>query len=910
MCIITNLILNLFPFTAQGSEGRPPSECSASSSRPASETPRPSVERDHKRKIQDDAERLRLKSSDSKMRGKRTKNRSSSSPLEANVCSGGRSVVNKAIAPLTNINCDNSAGSQNFSGVPYMSTKNGQADVQNNNTLSNGSSLHLHLMPMHTMPTDGLVPESSEAIPNVNTKINTDNCVPSQRADAGPDGKLPIPRLPKASNKQAVQNYIVFPPPNQACQQQLQPQQQMQLQSSVVSQKQKYKPIKPKPYLDDKLHLKEDDPSRHLPASAEIDSPLPQNGVLKTEGSVPKSGNDAIIGCLEKDALDDYLHGGSNSQEQEEELMQYFPQQSQAQTQNQSMHIDSSSSVDKISQLRLLLERNMNQDLAGKTLQYQNGLSAAASLSLLSQRSQQKQSLILPSLLGAQHNSARRVSFEVPGDPESATNGVPPSPNTKQRFSFTPISPRPYSPTKSSSANVSPFVSPRNTPIPRRMSSQPVTTYMQSAASTMYSGKPVHKANLPRTIMRSMSVNSEAVSPFQAVNHRSFVSSSKPVEFVNQMNMDVKPDINSLQDMGNPSNSHGNACSSWNPSSQNFTSALPPLQLPRSQYQVSMSAPQSPVIHTSKSMKRNSFNFRKETRAHSFDVESSNIEPDSLLLSISGGPQVQNIPDRYSQEVSELFPEDDAMVCLPSMPSMSPFRSQSVPLRRMVNSVAVSPMPATALPSPHYGPPSCQQGFFNFNTYTPGSSVAPTPVPSEVADFGLESDGIHPSPVSNSLQDLELMRDGLGNCGTPQGENMTTESLNPDLLNEMFRMFEEGKNDAQQAPQDFPQTPEQYKPDPDTTLRGDPLFSSFRLQAVGSDCSSCPEEQLTLSGGQGVATNSADPILNEFNSIANAAAVQPDMNSLLEEAPSSFMTEDLECEISQLTREVDNSATQ
>ena len=114
------------------------------------------------------------------MRGKRTKNRSSSSPLEGNASSGRRSAANKAIAPLTNINCDNSAGSQNFSGVPYMSIKNGQADVQNNNTLhSNGSSLHSHIMPMHTMPTDGLVPESSEkANPNMNTKINTDNFLP------------------------------------------------------------------------------------------------------------------------------------------------------------------------------------------------------------------------------------------------------------------------------------------------------------------------------------------------------------------------------------------------------------------------------------------------------------------------------------------------------------------------------------------------------------------------------------------------------------------------------------------------------------------------------------------------------------------------------------------------------------
>lgn len=874
-----------------GSEGRPPSSCSAGPSRPASETPRSSIERDHKRKMQDDVERARLKTTDTKMRSKRTKQRSSSSPLDANPppSGGRRSVTSKVASPLTNPNCDNLTTGQPFSGVPYANTKNGQADVQNNNTLlSNGSALDVR-SGLHPLYNDTL---GSEA--GVNASIGADYM--GQRPDAGLDGKLPIPRLPKPNNKQAMQNYMnaPFAPPYMAGTGQ---QQQIQNQSPVPAQKQKYKPIKPKPNMNETAGLKsEDDPMKQPSIVSD------ENGALKGVASSQKAGNEAIIGCLEKDALDDYLHGGSNSQEQEEELMQYFPQQTAVQ---QPMQVDSANSLDKISQLRRLLERNMNQDLSGKVPQYQNGLSAAASLSLMSQRSQQKQALIPPALLTCQHNSARRVSFEIPCDPDSAASSIPPSPNTKQRFSFTPISPRPYSPTKSSSANASPFVSPRNTPIPRRMSTQPTTTFMQSTASTMYPGKSMHKANLPRTMMRSMSVNSETcgLSPFQAVHHRPFVSSMKATD---HMNVDVKPDVNSLQDLGNPNDCHGNVYPpAWNPTSQSHTGALPPLQVPRSQYQVSMSAPQSPVVHYSKSVKKNVFNFRKESRAHSFDMESSNHlpsvdfknQPD--LPSCHSGSQPHSITDKYSDEMGELFPEEDLMMPaqLSSVQGMSTFRSQSVPLRRMVNSAAVSPMPNTALPSPHYGPPQNQPCYFNFNQYTPGSSVAPTPVPSEVADFGIDNEGIHPSPVPapGSLQDLH---DGL-----------TSDSINPDILNEMFSMFDEGKADGQQASQDFPQTPEQYKPDPETTLRGDPLFSSFRLQAVGSECGpgSCSEDQLSLSAAQSTITTSADPILNELNSMANTGNTQPDMDSLMEDAPSSFMTDDLESEISQLTREVGNS---
>lgn len=70
-------------------------------------------------------------------------------------------------------------------------------------------------------------------------------------------------------------------------------------------------------------------------------------------------------------------------------------------------------------------------------------------------------------------SARRRVSFEIPPHQEDA---VPPSPNTRRKnFNFMPISPGPVSPrSKCSSTTASPFVSPRNTPVPR---SKPATSY-------------------------------------------------------------------------------------------------------------------------------------------------------------------------------------------------------------------------------------------------------------------------------------------------------------------------------------------------------------------------------------------------------------------------------------------------
>lgn len=89
----------------------------------------------------------------------------------------------------------------------------------------------------------------------------------------------------------------------------------------------------------------------------------------------------------------------------------------------------------------------------------------------------------LPTAIG---QARRRVSFDTRPHEEA----VPPSPNTRRKlFSFMPISPGPQSPnglqSKCSSTNASPFVSPRNTPVPRTKNNA------HQNAGLSLSGKPI-----------------------------------------------------------------------------------------------------------------------------------------------------------------------------------------------------------------------------------------------------------------------------------------------------------------------------------------------------------------------------------------------------------------------------------
>ncbi|KAL1512847.1 hypothetical protein ABEB36_002364 [Hypothenemus hampei] len=182
------------------------------------------------------------------------------------------------------------------------------------------------------------------------------------------------------------------------------------------------------------------------------------------------------ISNVAKDAMDEYL--GTNNSQHEEELSKYF-------NANEPPPAITSSDLDqtsKLSTLRQLLEQNgISEKRAAHVPNAQHVLSTTVALpdgvrtfsNSISTLPQQITTTpynlmqVLPTLPSLP--TRRRVSFETPVQEETS---VPPSPNTRSKnFSFTPISPGPHSPnstqSKCSSTSASPFVSPRNTPVPR-----------------------------------------------------------------------------------------------------------------------------------------------------------------------------------------------------------------------------------------------------------------------------------------------------------------------------------------------------------------------------------------------------------------------------------------------------------
>lgn len=191
------------------------------------------------------------------------------------------------------------------------------------------------------------------------------------------------------------------------------------------------------------------------------------------------------LGTIDPDSLDDYLNGGNNSQEQEEELLQYFQQG------NTDVEVDIipptelSSRSDKVSELRFLLQQNLKASTSRPNPTPVNV-----------PEKQEVCEKLVNSIVNHTNtaNIRRRVSFEtnvIEHDSIMVSHTVPQSPNTRRRiFNFTPISPGPHSPingraSKCNSANASPFVSPRNTPVPRSKSNLQNGYRSRSAKKTL-----------------------------------------------------------------------------------------------------------------------------------------------------------------------------------------------------------------------------------------------------------------------------------------------------------------------------------------------------------------------------------------------------------------------------------------
>lgn len=432
--------------------------------------------------------------------------------------------------------------------------------------------------------------------------------------------------------------------------------------------------------------------------------------------------NDKLC-TIDPDALDDYLNGGNNSQEQEEELLQYFQQSnsssSDAEANNIATDTEQVSRSDKVSQLRLILQQNLKagtihppSDSASTTNVRQNVPAEKPEVI-------QKHNLILPTLLNHpnQANTRRRVSFETNvvehiQDSSNLSNTVPQSPNTRRRiFNFTPISPGPHSPingraSKPNSANASPFVSPRNTPVPR------------SRNNTQANGSRSRSSQ--KTLARSISCSM----PYTSKTDTFVVPTSGP-ELTRQM-----------------------------------------------------SAPQSPLACTKSSEVQVSTNIShgtivpKQEQLHgprSATFLPSDLTPQKqLLINYPSQENLQEIKNIYQknqptdQEISDLFHAGKQFTT-----DQLYYRSQSVPLHRMVNPTLTSP-----LYTRHYLT-SFQSQSFNPST---SSSVAPTPVPSEFNDFGPMGqsdnsayllDDVDPNFISDSqhflIEDKEITPENITN---------------------------------------------------------------------------------------------------------------------------------------------------
>lgn len=439
------------------------------------------------------------------------------------------------------------------------------------------------------------------------------------------------------------------------------------------------------------------------------------------------------LGSIDSDALDDYLNGGNNSQEQEEELLQYFQQSnsSSSDVEANTITIDEQiSRSDKVSQLRLILQQN----LKGGTVHAPDVLPATIIRQNVEKREiTQKHNLILPTLLNHsnQNNTKRRVSFETNviehvQDSNTITNTVPQSPNTRRRiFNFTPISPGPHSPingraSKSNSANASPFVSPRNTPVPRSRSN------LQASNSRAR----VHKS-LSRSISCSM--------PYTSKNDTFVVPTSGP-ELVRQASS---------------------------------TPQLPLISTKSSEVQVDSNSTQISVTK------------REGQGSQCAAFLSSDLAPQKqLLINYPSQENLQEIKNVYQksqpdQEISELFHNNKQF-------TNELYRSQSVPLHRMVNPALMSPI------STQHCLSSFQSQSFNPST---NSSIAPTPVPSEFNDFG--SMGQSEGPSTYLLDDVDP-----NFISDDQNFLMSDKEITPENITNILNILdEEGTQSLQIIPE-------------------------------------------------------------------------------------------------------------
>ena len=222
----------------------------------------------------------------------------------------------------------------------------------------------------------------------------------------------------------------------------------------------------------------------------EINFPLPRERLIS-------------ICNMDKTALDDYLNGEQN-QDQDAELLQYFPEEEQQKSYDPNKASNSKSAPflenyelysddnnEQISQLRTILEQNITNnptaEVAKKPNEATDNLSsqmnlplgsAAASLAMLSQRhlyvkNDHHQKKI-------NNNAGRKLNIDIPYGINNNS-----SLQIRKNYNFVPISSDQHSPRvnalKSSTATSGDsFVSPRNTPMQKKQMGKPSLNLSQN----------------------------------------------------------------------------------------------------------------------------------------------------------------------------------------------------------------------------------------------------------------------------------------------------------------------------------------------------------------------------------------------------------------------------------------------
>ncbi|XP_058810098.1 uncharacterized protein LOC131675208 isoform X2 [Phymastichus coffea] len=370
--------------------------------------------------------------------------------------------------------------------------------------------------------------------------------------------------------------------------------------------------------------------------------------------------------------IEDYLNI-HNSQEQEEELLQYFQQNSSSSSDaelskvSEVVDISSKSSrQDKVSQLRIILQNNL-KDLTPTSCKSNKDEIPNKQLKKKNIKSLQE----IPASFVHQNANRRHVSFDVKlteqctqttGNISSsniiadtlASITIPCSPNTRRRiFDFTPISPTPshspinFSVSKCNSADGSPFVSPRNTPIPRSRSN------LQRSSS--WRARSSQQQNIPRS------------------------NSSCNVDDFIEQNPLIIPEMTAVSAIGvlnNESLTFTNSCIT-HPFLSDLTSQEP---------QLLINYPSQENLQEIKNVSNKQFQ-----------------------------PTDKEISDLLLNEKQLSFSKDQSLF----------YRSQSVPLHRMVNPALLSPIlthQLTPTPTPTPTPTLTP-------TPTPTPTSTPTPIP-------------------------------------------------------------------------------------------------------------------------------------------------------------------------------------